>query len=85
MRNTKKNKIVDCFFFYDEIEMLKFRIKELDPYVDYFIIIEGNIDYRNNPKKLNFNPEDDFFKNFNGKISHLVYDNFDKSSLKLIY
>jgi beta-1,4-mannosyl-glycoprotein beta-1,4-N-acetylglucosaminyltransferase len=85
MKNPKKNKIVDCFFLYDEIEMLKFRIKELDPHVDYFIIIEGKIDYRNNPKKINFNFEDDFFNDFKEKINHLVYDKFDKNSLKLIY
>jgi beta-1,4-mannosyl-glycoprotein beta-1,4-N-acetylglucosaminyltransferase len=81
----KKNKIVDCFFFYDEIEMLKLRVKELSPYVDYFIVIEGRIDYRNNPKKINFDIEDDFFNDYREKINHLVYDKFDKNSLKSIY
>ena len=81
----KKNKIVDCFFFYDEIEMLYFRLKELDPYVSYFIIIEGKIDFRNNPKKINFNFEDTLFDDFREKIIHLVYDQFDKNFLKLIY
>jgi hypothetical protein len=82
---SKKNKIVDCFFFYDEIEMLHFRLKELDPYVNYFIIIEGNIDFRNNSKKINFNFEDEKFDDFREKIIHLVYDKFEKSTLKLIY
>jgi beta-1,4-mannosyl-glycoprotein beta-1,4-N-acetylglucosaminyltransferase len=81
----KKNKIVDCFFFYDEIEMLKLRVKELSPYVDYFIVIEGSIDYRNNPKKINFDIEDDFFNDYREKINHLVYDKFDKNSLESIY
>ena len=81
----KKNKIVDCFFFYDEIEMLQFRLKELDPHVNYFIIIEGNIDYRNSPKKINFNSEDPLFDDFREKIIHLVYNEFDKNSLKLVY
>lgn len=81
----KKNKIVDCFFFYDEIEMLKMRVKELSPYVDYFIVIEGKIDFRNNPKKINFNLEDDFFNDYRQKINHLVYDKFDKSLLKELY
>jgi beta-1,4-mannosyl-glycoprotein beta-1,4-N-acetylglucosaminyltransferase len=81
----KKNKIVDCFFFYDEIEMLHFRLKELDPYVNYFIIIEGKVDFKNNPKKINFNFEDTLFDDFREKIIHLVYDKFDKNSLKLIY
>ena len=81
----KKNKIVDCFFFYDEIEMLQFRLKELNPYVNYFIVIEGNIDYRNNPKKINFNLEDPLFDDFREKIIHVVYNEFDKNSLKLVY
>jgi len=81
----KKNKIVDCFFFYDEIEMLYFRLKELDPYVSYFIIIEGKVDFRNNPKKINFNFENTLFDDFREKIIHLVYDKFDKNSLRLMY
>jgi beta-1,4-mannosyl-glycoprotein beta-1,4-N-acetylglucosaminyltransferase len=81
----KKNKIVDCFFFHDEIEMLKMRVKELSPYVDYFIIIEGKIDFRNNPKNININLKDDFFNDYRQKINHLVYDKFDKNSLKKIY
>ena len=48
----KKNKIVDCFFFYDEIEMLQFRLKELDPYVSYFIVIEGKVDFANSTNLL---------------------------------
>lgn len=81
----KKNKIVDCFFFYDEIEMLKLRVKELSDYVDYFVIIEGKIDFKNNSKNINFNLEDDFFDDYRKKIHHLVYDEFDKISLKKIY
>ena len=81
----KKNKIVDCFFFYDEIEILQFRLKELDPYVSYFIVIEGKVDYRNNTKKINFDLENTLFDEYREKIIHLVYDKFDKSSLKQIY
>lgn len=82
---SKKNKIVDCLFFYDEIEMLQFRLKELNPYVDYFIIIEGSVDFRNNSKKINFNVEDTLFDDYRKKIIHLVYDKLEKKSLKLIY
>lgn len=85
MKYSKKNKIVDCFFFYDEIEMLKFRFTELDEYVDYFIVIEGKIDYRNAPKKINFDINDESFKNWKHKIIHIVYNSFEKKELKLIY
>ena len=44
------NKIIDCFLFYDEVEMLNFRLSELDKYVDYFIIIETDKDLLGNNK-----------------------------------
>lgn len=81
----KKNKVVDCFFFYDEIEMLKFRLKELNPHVDYFIILEGAIDFRNNLKTINLDLQDSSFDEYREKIIHLVYGKFEKVSLKSIY
>lgn len=81
----KKNKIVDCLFFYDEIEMLKFRIEELKQNVDYFIVLEGRVDFRNNKKDIYFNIEDSFFDNCREKIIHLIYDEIDKNSLESIY
>lgn len=81
----KKNKVVDCFFFYDEVEMLKFRLKELNPHVDYFIILEGAIDFRNNLKTINLDLQDSFFDEYREKIIHLVYGKFEKVSLKPIY
>ena len=35
-------KIYDCFIFYNELDMLSFRLEELNDSVDYFIIIEGH-------------------------------------------
>lgn len=81
----KKNKIVDCFFFYDELEMLKFRLKELSPFVDFFIIIEGMIDFKDNPKKINIDLQDTFFDDYREKVIHLIYNKFDKNSLKKVY
>jgi hypothetical protein len=31
--------IVDCFLFFNEIDMLLFRLKELNDYVDYFVLL----------------------------------------------
>jgi hypothetical protein len=38
---TKKRKIIDIIFFNGESDMLKFRLSELNPFVDTFIIIES--------------------------------------------
>ena len=37
---TKKRKIIDIIFFNGQIDMLKFRLTELNPFIDTFIIIE---------------------------------------------
>ena len=36
--------IVDAFIFYNELELLMFRLKELNDYVDYFVLVEKKKD-----------------------------------------
>ena len=45
-------KIYDCFSYWDEDLLLDLRLNILDKYVDYFVIVEGNKTWQNNPKKL---------------------------------
>lgn len=47
-------KIYDCFMFYNEFELLKFRLEYLKNHVDYFVIVEGNTTFSGNPKNQNF-------------------------------
>jgi len=35
-------KIIDCFTFYNEIDLLYYRLSILYEHVDYFIIVEAN-------------------------------------------
>ena len=53
-------KIYDCFSYWDEDLLLDLRLNILNNYVDYFVIVEGNKTWQNNPKKLRF--EIDKFK-----------------------
>ena len=46
--------IYDCFSYWDEDLLLDLRLNILDNYVDYFVIVEGNKTWQNNPKKLKF-------------------------------
>ena len=48
-------KIIDCFMFYNELDILKIRLEELYNVVDYIIIIEATITHNNTPKPLYFN------------------------------
>ena len=48
----KKQKIVDCFTFYNETDLLKYRLRVLDDTVDYFILVEARQTHAGNPKPL---------------------------------
>jgi beta-1,4-mannosyl-glycoprotein beta-1,4-N-acetylglucosaminyltransferase len=70
-----KNKIIDCFTFFNELEMLEFRLTELDPYVDKFVIIESTKTFTGKPKPLYYNLNKYKFKDWHHKIIHkIVYD-----------
>ena len=46
--------IYDCFSYMDEDLLLDLRLNILNQYVDYFVIVEGDKTWQNNPKKLKF-------------------------------
>lgn len=47
-------KIYDCFLFYNELELLEVRLKEMAPYVDKFVIVEACETFRGAPKPFTF-------------------------------
>ncbi len=61
--------IYDCFSYWDEDLLLDLRLNILNDFVDYFVIVEGNKTWQNNPKKLRFNVEN--FKEFKKKIIYV--------------
>ena len=77
IHQIKKNKIIDAFFFYDEMEMLALRLNELDQYVDYFIIMESNLDFQGNEKQLIYLNNKEKFKKWEDKIIHLPLLDFN--------
>ena len=44
--------IYDCFSYWDEDLLLELRLNTLNEIVDFFIIVEGNKTWQNNPKNL---------------------------------
>jgi len=66
-------KIYDCFSYWDEDLLLDLRLNVLNEYVDYFVIVEGNKTWQNNPKKLRF--DIDKFPNFKKKIIYIPVEN----------
>ena len=69
-------KILDCFTFYNEIELLTYRLNILNDVVDYFIIVESTHTHVGNEKKLYFNDNKHLFEKFKNKIIHIIVDDF---------
>ena len=77
---TKGTKIIDCFTFYNEIDMLKLRLKLLYPVVDYFVICEATRTFRGNIKPLYYASNKHLFAEYADKIVHLVDDELTVSA-----
>jgi beta-1,4-mannosyl-glycoprotein beta-1,4-N-acetylglucosaminyltransferase len=66
--------IYDCFMINKELDMLEFRLKELNDYVDYFIIIESTKTHTNNTKELYYNNNKSRYIEYSKKVIHIVMD-----------
>ena len=80
-------KIIDCFIFYNELDLLKHRIHILYNIVNYFVIVESTHTFIGKQKKLFFNENKNLFEKFNNKIIHIIVDDFpfkyqDKNIIK---
>jgi glycosyltransferase involved in cell wall biosynthesis len=69
-------KIVDCFTFYNELDLLKYRLSILNDCVDYFILVEATHTHVGKEKPLVYQENKELFKEFNHKIIHIVVDDF---------
>jgi hypothetical protein len=67
----RKKKIVDCFTFYNEYDMLKFRLTELYDTVDHFVIVEADKTFVGNNKEMNFLNVEDDIKQFLDKVIYI--------------
>ena len=66
--------LIDCFIFYNEIDMLAYRLKILSPIVDYFILVEATHTHTGILKPLFYDTikNTDKFINYNAKIIHVI-------------
>jgi hypothetical protein len=69
-----KPKIYDCFLFFNEFELLKIRLTEMAPYVDKFVLVEAKETFRGDPKPLYYAENQEFFKEWQDKIIHVVIE-----------
>lgn len=66
-------RVVNCFPFFDELDLLKIRLHELDPWVDRFVLVECSETYTGIKKPLHFAENKEMFKEFLPKITHLEF------------
>lgn len=67
-------KIYDVFNFFNELEVLEIRLNILDPYVDYFVLVESRMTHAGQPKDLIYEKNKESFAKFNHKIIHYVIE-----------
>jgi beta-1,4-mannosyl-glycoprotein beta-1,4-N-acetylglucosaminyltransferase len=64
-------KIIDCFTFFNELDLLEFRLKLLDKYVDHFVIAESTLTHSGKPKSFYFEENKKRFEPWLHKITCL--------------
>ncbi len=65
-------KIYDCFMYFDEDVILDLRLNILNPFIDYFVIVESTFNHKGEKRKLKFDMNK--YKKFENKIIYLIFD-----------
>ena len=69
-------RLYDCFTFFNELDILELRLRELDALVHRFVLVEANMTFTGNPKPLHFALNAARFAAWIDKIIHIVVDDF---------
>ena len=75
----RKRAVYDGFIFFNELEILKLRLKELYEHVDKFVLVEANMTFQSRPKPLYFQDNKDQFQEFKDKIIHIIVEDMPNS------
>lgn len=65
------NKLIDCFTFFNELDLLEIRLKYLCDIVDYFVIVEADCSFNGDAKQMIFKENIDRFEPFMEKIIYV--------------
>jgi beta-1,4-mannosyl-glycoprotein beta-1,4-N-acetylglucosaminyltransferase len=69
---VKEPKVVDAFTFYNELNMLEYRLTLMDEVVDYFVLVESTHTDSGNKKPLFFDENKQRYAKWLHKIIHIV-------------
>lgn len=69
--------VYDTFMFRNEFDVLQMRLEELDPIVDWFVLVEAPLTFMGEPKPLHFQERRDRVARWLPKIRHVIADDLD--------
>jgi len=72
IRGFSRPAVYDCFPFFNEIELLKMRLEELNEVVDYFVLVESAETQRGEEKPFYFAENRHLFEKYLPKIIHIA-------------
>lgn len=75
--------IIDCFCFYNELELLEVRFDELDSIVDKFVLVESIKTQSLLPKPLYFENNKNRFSKYLDKVVHVIIEDCPDNSSDL--
>jgi Glycosyltransferase family 17 len=70
----------DCFLFNDELALLEFRFRLLDPVVDHFVLVEATGTHSGQPKPAYFAENIARFERYRHKIRHVLVDDMPENA-----
>jgi beta-1,4-mannosyl-glycoprotein beta-1,4-N-acetylglucosaminyltransferase len=68
--------IHDCFTFFNELDLLEIRLRELDAVVDRFVLVEATLTHQGKPKPLHFAENKVRYAEWLHKIHHVVVEHY---------
>lgn len=74
--------VYDCFTFFSETDLLEIRFNELDPYVDFFVVVEARERFDGVKKDLFYGDNKSRFEKFNAKVIHIGLDILEGKNLE---
>lgn len=75
--------IYDCFYFFDELDLLEIRLNILDSSVDQFVLVEAKETFNGKSKPLFYEQNKDRYTKWNHKIKHYVVEDFPNNRILL--